>query len=86
MFHGWPDAAISAYATIDFHEQMSAAVGGKEAADEVSRLYLAPGMGQCAGGPGPNTFTATALDALEAWVERGQAAGCHRRHARQRDG
>ena len=35
------------------------------------RLFMAPGMGHCRGGEGPNTFDMVA--ALEAWVERGQA-------------
>ncbi len=32
---------------------------------------MVPGMGHCAGGPGPNQFDA--LSALERWVEHGQA-------------
>jgi len=35
------------------------------------RLFLAPGMGHCAGGDGPDTFDK--VNALENWVERGQA-------------
>jgi hypothetical protein len=34
------------------------------------RLFLAPGMGHCAGGNGPNQFDA--LKALDAWVETGK--------------
>jgi feruloyl esterase len=32
---------------------------------------MAPGMGHCSGGVGPNTFDA--LAALEQWVEQGRA-------------
>jgi feruloyl esterase len=32
---------------------------------------MAPGMGHCGGGEGPNTFDA--VSALEQWVERGRA-------------
>ena len=35
------------------------------------RLFMAPGMAHCGGGPGPNTFDMQA--ALEQWVERGTA-------------
>jgi feruloyl esterase len=35
------------------------------------RLFMAPGMGHCGGGEGPNTFDM--LTALEEWVEHGQA-------------
>jgi len=34
-------------------------------------LFLAPGMGHCSGGPGPNQFDH--LTALEQWVEKGMA-------------
>lgn len=36
-----------------------------------ARLFLLPGFGHCAGGPGPNVIDP--LSALEAWVEQGQA-------------
>ena len=35
------------------------------------RLYMAPGMGHCGGGEGPNTFDM--LAALEQWREQGKA-------------
>jgi len=35
------------------------------------RLFMAPGMGHCSGGEGPNTFDM--LTALERWVEGGVA-------------
>ena len=35
------------------------------------RLFLAPGMGHCGGGEGPNTFDM--VSALERWVENKQA-------------
>ena len=49
------------------------------------RLYLAPGVAHCGGGPGPDSFgqgTVAAVDpqhsiskALENWVENGTAPG-----------
>ena len=35
------------------------------------RFFIAPGMGHCSGGPGPNQFDA--LTALEQWVEKSAA-------------
>ena len=35
------------------------------------RLFMAPGMGHCGGGEGPNAFDA--LTVMEQWVEQGQA-------------
>ena len=40
---------------------------------EWARLFLAPGMGHCGGGEGPNVFDPIA--ALEQWVEHGRAPG-----------
>ena len=71
MYHGWADPAISAYGTIDYYQQVVAKSGGKAKADDFVRLFLAPGMHHCRGGPGPNVFDS--LTALEAWVEKGQA-------------
>jgi feruloyl esterase len=71
MYHGWADPAISAYGTIDYYEQVVAKAGGKRQADAFVRLFLAPGMHHCRGGPGPNTFDT--LTALEQWVEQGAA-------------
>jgi hypothetical protein len=73
MFHGWADPAISAYATLDYYKQVVGAVGRQSDADAFVRLFLAPGMNHCAGGPGPNAFVAEAIGALEAWVEKGNA-------------
>ena len=35
------------------------------------RLFMAPGMGHCGGGPGVNTFDS--ISAIEKWVEKGVA-------------
>ncbi|HVK80583.1 MAG TPA: tannase/feruloyl esterase family alpha/beta hydrolase, partial [Verrucomicrobiae bacterium] len=44
---------------------------GADAASAFSRLYMAPGVSHCFGGPGPNSFDM--LSALDAWVDRGEA-------------
>ena len=46
-------------------------MGGLEKTREFYRFFLAPGMGHCGGGPGPNQFDH--LTALEQWVEKGVA-------------
>jgi len=45
--------------------------GGLERTRDFYRFFIAPGMGHCSGGPGPNQFDA--LTALEQWVEKGAA-------------
>jgi feruloyl esterase len=78
QYHGWIDQLISPQNSIDYYESVLAFFGDKNsprlAAAEVQgfyRLFMAPGMAHCGGGPGPNTFDMQA--ALEQWVERGTA-------------
>jgi len=86
LYHGWNDPAISPFSTIDYYEKVLGATGKKETEGSV-RLYMAPGMGHCADGPGPDSFgqfgwlpTHGADDpkrdaylALEQWTEGGMA-------------
>src|SRR5262249_41756520 len=84
LFHGWSDPAISALNTIDYYNSVTATVGARETAEFV-RLYMAPGMQHCFGGPGPSSFGAfgpgsspadaqhNIYTALEQWVENGVA-------------
>ena len=77
VYHGWSDADISPLGTIDYYEEVVRTVGGDDAEAALAetqaffRLFMAPGMGHCRGGPGPDRFDA--LSALEAWVEEGRA-------------
>ena len=66
LWHGFNDPGPSALSTIEYYE----AVRNKQAktADGV-RLFLAPGVGHCRGGPGADRFNALAV--LETWVELG---------------
>jgi feruloyl esterase len=73
VYHGWADPAISAYGTIDYFDLVTKAAGGLREVDSFVRLYMAPGMHHCSGGPGPNSFDM--LPVLEAWVEKGTAPG-----------
>ena len=56
------------------HAVLHARAGGARRRSRRStayRLFMAPGMGHCGGGDGPNTFDM--VSALEQWVERGRA-------------
>jgi feruloyl esterase len=83
MYHGWSDAAIPAPNTIDYYDSVVATLG-QRATDTFLRLFMAPGMQHCGGGPGPNSFGQDAnspphdpehniYTALEQWVEKGVA-------------
>ena len=70
LYHGWHDQNLSAESTINYYKRVLDKMGADKSAEWV-RLFLAPGMGHCGGGEGPNAFDAVA--ALEQWVEHGKA-------------
>ncbi len=79
LWHGWSDPLISPLHTIAYYNKLAtgfAAAGADQAAalsqvSDFARLFLAPGVTHCGGGPGPDTFDS--VGALEAWVEHGRA-------------
>jgi pimeloyl-ACP methyl ester carboxylesterase len=71
QYHGWSDPQISPLNSTQYYARVVQALGGASKVHGSYRLFMAPGMGHCAGGEGPNTFDA--VSALEQWVERGQA-------------
>jgi len=82
LYHGWSDPAISPLNTVDYYNNVIAAMG-REQTDSFVRLYMVPGMQHCGGGPGPDSFGAlpalnadpnhSVFSSLEEWVERGIA-------------
>jgi len=96
-YHGWADALITPLLTLDYYNAVIAAQGRAGAPPVASRtqdnialektqafyrLFMAPGMGHCGGGPGPNQFGQTGgegdadhdvVAALQRWVEQGVA-------------
>jgi len=71
MWHGWADAALTAFRSIAYLQEAAEKTKRGHRLGEFFRLFLAPGMHHCGGGPGPNTLDA--LSALESWVEHGIA-------------
>jgi len=83
MYHGWNDPAIPALNTINYFESVMKRMGRRDT-DSFLRLFMAPGLGHCGGGPGPNVFGQAGgvmaddpehniYRALEQWVEKGIA-------------
>jgi feruloyl esterase len=71
VYHGWSDESLMPAHTLDYWRELGERLGGDAARAELARLYMVPGMGHCAGGPG---FTAVDyLGALERWVEADEA-------------
>jgi len=86
QYHGWSDFFITPLVSIDYANAVRGKMGA--ATDGFYRLYMAPGMQHCEGGPGPNLFGGAlhgapvaedarndVLTAVIAWVEQGQAPG-----------
>jgi feruloyl esterase len=87
LYHGWTDPAASPLQTIEYYDNMVAAITGASASvpgdetpafidnikrtEDFARLFLVPGMDHCGGGPGPNEFDA--FDSLVNWVEHDRA-------------
>jgi feruloyl esterase len=71
LWHGWSDQNIAPRNTINYYNNVVAEIGSEAETQEFLRLFLAPGVGHCRGGEGPDTFDA--LAALEQWVENGIA-------------
>lgn len=69
LYHGWNDQLIAPQNAINYYKSVVAKLGAKTEASV--RLFMAPGMGHCGGGPGPNSFDS--LVALEQWRENGKA-------------
>ena len=71
MYTGWVDPILPAEDVLHYYDEVVKTSGGLEKTKEFFRLFMAPGMGHCNGGPGPNVFDT--LGSLEEWVERGVA-------------
>jgi feruloyl esterase len=71
QYHGWADPQITPLASVAYFNRVAAANGGASKVHASYRLFMAPGMGHCGGGAGPNDFDE--LIALEQWVEQGKA-------------
>jgi len=69
QYHGWSDPQISPGNSVQYYESVMKSLGTK--VQDSYRLFVAPGMGHCRGGEGPNVFDAVA--ALEQWVEQKKA-------------
>ena len=69
MFHGWSDPNVAPRNTVNYYNSVVQAMGGADKIAGSLRLFMAPGMGHCGGGEGPNTFDKAAV--IDAWVASG---------------
>lgn len=91
QYHGWADPLVASLNSVNHFnsvvafEQQNGATNPVAATQSYYRLFMAPGMGHCSGGPGLNSFgnvtsnsgsgpaSSDLFTALETWVEQGTA-------------
>ncbi|KAJ8107722.1 hypothetical protein ONZ43_g6643 [Nemania bipapillata] len=71
-WHGWADDLISPLGTVDYWQRVVDLAGGEEKTDEFYRVFMAPGLGHCGNGPGPQIPTDNLAPLIE-WVEKRNA-------------
>src|SRR3984957_8216504 len=82
QYAGWADSAIAPENGLNYYRKVTSVMGDVH---DFYRVFMAPGMAHCYGGPGPNSFgngnndgpvidaDHDILKALELWVEKGTA-------------
>ncbi|WP_369137850.1 tannase/feruloyl esterase family alpha/beta hydrolase [Modestobacter versicolor] len=70
LWHGAADFGVPLQGTLDYHERVQRLLGA-DRTHAFLRLFVAPGVGHCGGGVGPQPTGA--LEALVDWVEHGRA-------------
>ena len=70
LWHGAADFGVPFQGTVDYYERVQATLGRGQT-DDFMRLFLAPGVGHCGGGAGPQPTGQ--FEALVDWVENGNA-------------
>jgi hypothetical protein len=78
LYHGWADQGLSPWATTNYYAAVASHMGGYQAIQSFSRLYMIPGLYHC---PTPCGHVPTGdpaikvdlIDELIRWVEQDQA-------------
>jgi feruloyl esterase len=56
LYHGLADTLVPPSQTVAFYNRQARQLGGVARLRDTARLYLAPGVMHCGGGPGPDSF------------------------------
>jgi hypothetical protein len=56
IYHGLADTLVPPGQTVAFYDRQAREMGGMSRLRASARLFLAPGMMHCGGGPGPDSF------------------------------
>lgn len=71
LWNGMADPSVSSRDTARYYDRVVSTIG-RQKADETVELYLAPGVGHCFGGAGPDKVDL--VQAIATWVEQGVPA------------
>jgi feruloyl esterase len=74
VWHGWADAIVTPFKTVEWYAQAAEAAGGEAALRENVALFMVPGLDHCGILPGPSGIAQAGLDPmtpLEAWLDGG---------------
>jgi tannase/feruloyl esterase len=74
MYHGWADAIVPPYLTIQYLAEVEKRMGGHVSTQDFLRLFMVPGFDHCGiqSEPGVTETGIDPLTALEDWVEKGK--------------
>jgi Tannase and feruloyl esterase len=85
LYNGWADHSTPPLRAVEYYEGVRKTMGSATT-DQFVRLFMAPGLWHCTGGPGPNQFGGIRqegykkndpendiMGALDRWVEKGVA-------------
>ncbi|WP_236638242.1 tannase/feruloyl esterase family alpha/beta hydrolase [Mangrovicoccus ximenensis] len=76
VYHGWADAIVTPYKTVDWYRKAAGKAGTEAALNENVKLFMIPGLDHCGILPGPDGVNWSSLDPmtpLEAWLDGGPA-------------
>ena len=74
VWHGWADAIVTPFKTLDWYDKAADQAGGEDKLKENVALFMVPGMDHCGILPGPSGVSQDSLDpltALESWMATG---------------
>jgi Tannase and feruloyl esterase len=78
IYHSWADQAIPPFATLDYYRAVANEMGGYQAVQSFSRLYMIPGLYHCPCGQPVDGDPATSVQFMPQlidWVEHDRAPG-----------
>jgi feruloyl esterase len=72
LYAGWSDPFVPPQISVDYYERVVATVG-KKAAESSVRLFMVPGLRNCAGTAGAENFAFDTMTILQQWKDSGTA-------------